>query len=122
MMKKYKDIDSYIKTAPKEAQPLLRQMRAAIRKAAPKAEEVISYGMPAYKQNGILVYFGSFKTHVGFFPTASGISAFKKEMAKFESSKGAVRFPLDKPLPLSLVKKIVVFRTKETSHKVAKKK
>ena len=88
-------------------------MRQAIKDAAPEAEEVISYQMPAFKQNGILVWFAAFKSHIGFFPKAAAVEAFKKELSGYEVSKGTVRFPLDKPIPFDLVKKIVEFRVKE---------
>jgi len=84
-----------------------------MREAAPEAVEVISYQMPAFKLNGILVYFAAFKNHIGFYPTSSGIEQFKKELSPYKWSKGAVQFPLDKPIPFALVKKIVIFRVKE---------
>ncbi|MBI3125914.1 MAG: DUF1801 domain-containing protein [Ignavibacteriales bacterium] len=92
---------------------MLESLRQTIRKAAPKAEEVVSYQMPAFKQNSVLVYFAAFKNHIGFYPTSSGIAAFKEEISKYKNSKGAVQFPLDKKLPLGLVTKIVKFRVKE---------
>jgi len=97
-------------------------LRATIKKAAPKAEEVISYGMPAYKQNGMLVYFAAYAKHIGFYPSSSGISAFKKEISVFKWSKGAVQFPLDKALPSSLITKIVKFRVKFNQEKEMLKK
>jgi uncharacterized protein YdhG (YjbR/CyaY superfamily) len=116
-MKNSKDIDSYIQAAPKEARALLKEMRALIKKAAPGAEEAISYGIPTYKLNGNLVHFGGFKDHVSFFPTSSGVSAFKKELSKYRTAKGTIQFPLDKPLPLGLIKRIVAFRLKENMRK-----
>jgi len=104
------DVDSYIAGFPSATQKLLKQLRATIQKAAPLAEEVISYRMPAYKYHGVLVFFAGYEHHIGFYPTASGIENFKKEIAGFKSSKGAVQFPLNKPLPLSLVTAIVKFR------------
>jgi len=92
-------------------------LRKTIKTAAPAAEEVISYNMPAIKQNGILVYYAAYKAHIGFYPTPSAIEAFKKELSKYESSKGAVRFPLDQPLPLSLITRIVKFRIKLNQEK-----
>ncbi len=112
-MKAHKDIGSYIKAAPKEVQPLLKQMREAIREVAPGASEAISYGIPTFKLHGNLVHFGAFKTHVSFFPTSSGVAAFAKELSKYKLSKGTVQFPLDQKLPLPLIKKIVRFRVKE---------
>jgi uncharacterized protein YdhG (YjbR/CyaY superfamily) len=118
-MKKYGDIDSYIANYPKPVQALLRKMRATIKKSAPKAQEAITYGIPTYKLNGNLVHFGAFKDHVSFFPTSSGIAAFKKEISKYKVAKGTVQFPLDKPLPLGLITKIVRFRVKESLKKTA---
>jgi uncharacterized protein YdhG (YjbR/CyaY superfamily) len=112
---KYKNIDDYINCAPEDIRPILEQIRQVIRKAAPGAEEVISYGMPAIKQNGVLVYFAAFKDHIGFFPTSSGISHFKKELEGYETSKGTIRFPLEKPIPYGLITKIVKFRVEENS-------
>lgn len=125
-MKTFKDVDDYIQSFPKETQVLLETIRATIQKAAPKAEEYIGYAMPAYKINGPLVYFGGYKTHIGFYPAGSGIAAFEKEFGAYKFSKGAVQFPLDKKLPLALITKIVKFRLKENIEKekvkAAKKK
>ncbi|MFT3704288.1 MAG: DUF1801 domain-containing protein [Agriterribacter sp.] len=114
--------DEYIATFPEETQKKMQQLREAIKKAAPAAEEVISYGMPAYKQNGMLVYFAAYKSHIGFYPTPSGIIAFKKELSVYNGAKGSVQFPLDKPLPLALVKQIVKFRIAENLEKAKNKK
>jgi uncharacterized protein YdhG (YjbR/CyaY superfamily) len=119
VQQQYKTIEEYIKTFPADIQIILERLRQSIRKAAPEAEEVISYQMPALKLNGILVYFAARKNHVGFYPTSSGIVTFKKELAPYKSSKGAVQFPLDEPIPFDLVEKIVEFRVKEN---LAKKK
>lgn len=119
MKTQYKTIDEYIQTYPRNIQSILEQMRQAIRKAAPEASEAISYQMPAFKLNGNLVYFAAFKNHIGFYPTSSGIESFKKELSQYKTSKGAVQFPLDKPIPYDLVEKIVLFRVKEN---LAKKK
>jgi uncharacterized protein YdhG (YjbR/CyaY superfamily) len=118
MKQQYKNIDEYIAGFPKEIQAILQNLRRVIRKSAPEAQEVISYSMPAFKQNGILVYFAAFKDHIGFFPTSSGVSAFKKELEPYATSKGTIRFPLEKPIPLNLVEKIVKFRVKENLNKV----
>lgn len=107
-----KDVDQYIALQPELVKPLLEKMRRTIKTAAPNAEEVISYQMPAYKYQGILVYFAACKNHIGFYPTGSGIEAFKKELTGYEGSKGAVKFPYGKPLPLGLIAKIVKFRVK----------
>ena len=116
----YKTIDEYIAASPEEIQVALQKLRRVIQAAAPEAQEVISYSMPAFKQNGILVYFAAFKNHIGFFPTSSGVSAFKKELAAYETSKGTVRFPLDKPIPYELVARIVKFRVQENINKKKK--
>ena len=113
-MKKPKSVDEYISWFPEEDQKLLDKMRAVIKEAAPDAEEVISYGMPGYKLNGQLVWFAGFKNHIVFYPRgASAIKAFEKELAKYKTSKGAIQFPKDKPLPITLIKKIVKYRVKE---------
>lgn len=108
-----KDIDEYVGRCAKDVQRLLTQMRRTIQKAAPQATEKISYGIPTFYLNGNLVHFGAAKNHIGFYPTRSGITAFQKEFARYNSSKGAVQFPKDKPLPLRLVARIVKFRVKE---------
>jgi uncharacterized protein YdhG (YjbR/CyaY superfamily) len=110
--KQLKTIDEYIAAFPKEVQDVLEKIRSAIRESALKAEETISYGIPAFKLNGGRgsVYFAGWKNHIGFYPTPSGIEAFKKELAPFKQEKGSVQFPLDKPIPYELVKKIVRYR------------
>ncbi len=116
------NIDEYIAAFPKDVQKTLQQLRITIQKAAPKAEEVISYQMPAFKQNGVLVYFAAYKNHIGFYPTASGIRVFKDEISGYKNSKGAVQFPIDKPLPIQLISKMVKFRVKENLEKEQAKK
>jgi uncharacterized protein YdhG (YjbR/CyaY superfamily) len=113
LIAQYKTIDEYIKTFPADIQNILEKMRQTIREIAPEATETISYQMPAFRLNGILVYFAVHKNHIGFYPTASGITKFKQELAPYEWTKGAVQFPLNKPIPLELVKMIVEFRVKE---------
>jgi uncharacterized protein YdhG (YjbR/CyaY superfamily) len=115
-----KDIDEYVGHCPQDVQPLLTQMRATIQQAAAQATEKISYGMPTFYLNGNLVHFGAAQNHIGFYPTPSGITAFKKELEPYKSSKGAVQFPKDKPLPLALVTRIVKFRVKEQQAKSKK--
>ena len=115
------DVDAYIIDFPTDTQALLKQLRTAIMKAAPGAEEVISYQMPAYRYNGMLVYFAGYKNHIGFYPGAAGIEAFKKELSIFKGAKGSVQFPLDKPLPIQLVARIVAFRVKENLKRAAAK-
>ena len=110
-------IDEYIAHYPKNIQNILEDLRQAIRETAPDAKEVISYQMPAFKKNGILVWFAAFKNHIGFFPKASGIEAFKNELSPYKISKGTVRFPLNEPLPLDLIKEIVKFRVEEDLNK-----
>ena len=116
-----KDIDAYIAGFPKEIQQILEELRNAIRKSAPNAIETINYQVPTFTLNGNLVHFAAFKNHIGFYPAPSGIEAFKKELSVFEGAKGSVQFPIDKPLPLSLVTKIVKFRVKENLEKAKKK-
>ena len=112
-MKKFKTMDEYIASFPKNVQTILQEMRQTIHNAAPQAEETISYSMPAFKQNRVLVWFAAFKNHIGFFPTALGVEAFKDELKGYIISKGTIRFPFDKPIPFDLVKKIVEYRVKE---------
>lgn len=112
-MKKASNYADYKKNYPAEVQKKLDQMRAIIKKAAPKAEEVISYSMPAFKQHGILVYFAAQSKHIGFYPTSSGIREFEHEFSDYKYSKGAVQFPYDKSLPAALITRIVKFRVKE---------
>lgn len=115
-------IDDYISQYPASTQTLLKQMRSCIAKAAPKAEEVISYGMPTFKLNGNLVHFAANKKHIGFYPAPSGIIAFEKELEEYVTSKGAIQFPFEKKLPLTLIAKIVKFRVKQNLEKPVKKK
>ena len=117
MKKTFSTIDQYIREFPEEIQRLLSQMRSTIQLAAPHAVEKISYQMPTFYFKGNLVYFAAFKNHIGFFPTSSGVIAFEDELGEYKHSKGAIQFPLDKPLPLKLVTKIVKFRVKENSKK-----
>jgi len=121
-MKNPKDVDEYISGYPIETQKLLEEMRSTIIKAAPQAEEVISYAIPAFKLNGMLVWFAGYSKHIGFYPGASGIKTFKKELSIYKGAKGSVQFPLDQPLPLGLVTKIVKFRVKENLIKAKAKK
>jgi uncharacterized protein YdhG (YjbR/CyaY superfamily) len=116
------DVDSYIAAHPPKVQKMLKQLRTAIKKAAPNAEESISYMMPAYKLDGPLVYFGGYEKHIGFYPTGSGIAPFQKEISAYKHSKGAVQFPLDQALPLELIEKMVKFRVKENLAKADLKK
>ena len=113
--KKPATIDAYIAMFPDHVQLILQQMRLTIQKAAPSAVETISYQMPTFKLNGKnLVHFAAFQHHIGFYPIPSGIAAFQKELSVYKQGKGSVQFPLDKPIPYDLVKKIVMYRVKET--------
>jgi uncharacterized protein YdhG (YjbR/CyaY superfamily) len=118
--KVFKTIDEYIATFPKNVQRILEELRQAIRDSAPEAEEAISYQIPTFKLNGNLVHFAAFRNHIGFYPTSSGIEAFKEELSGYEVSKGTVRFPMNKPIPFDLVMKIVSYRVKENSDRKKK--
>lgn len=114
-------IDEYIDQFPNEVQIALRAIRETIRLAAPEAEERISYQMPAFTWHGNLVYFAAFKHHIGFYPIPSGIRAFQKELSAYKTAKGSVQFPLDQPMPLELVTRIVKFRMGENLKKAKSK-
>ncbi len=121
-MSSLNEVDKYIEGFPVEVQQMLQQMRETIRKAAPEAGEIISYGMPSYKFNGLLVHFAGYKNHIGFYPAPSGILAFKKELSVYKGAKGSVQFPLDKPLPLELISQIIEFRVIENLEKAKARK
>lgn len=112
-------IDQYLHGFPEEIQNKLSELRSTIKFAAPQAIEKISYRIPTFYYNGNLVHFAAFKNHIGFYPTSSGIREFKEQLNRYKASRGTIQFPLDKPLPLKLIKKIVEFRVKETSIKKA---
>ena len=114
-----KTIDEYIAGFQPDVQKLLQQIRDIIRKAAPDAEEALKYRMPTFVLNENLVHFAGFEKHIGFYPTPSGIEAFKRELAGYKSAKGSVQFPLDEPVPFDLIKKMVEFRVKDTREKKA---
>lgn len=116
---KPRTIDEYIMVQPPEARTYLETIRAIVRKSAPDAEEVISYGMPAFKYYGMLVYYAVWKSHIGFYPSGSGISLFSGELDGFKTSKGAIQFPLGQPLPEALIKRIVQWRVAENQQKEA---
>jgi len=118
----FTSIDEYIASFPADVQERLRQMRAAIREAAPEAQEKISYQMPTFFLHGNLVHFAAFKNHIGFYPAPRGIEAFKDELAAYEGAKGSVQFPLDQPLPLDLVRRIVLFRVADQLQSAEAKK
>jgi uncharacterized protein YdhG (YjbR/CyaY superfamily) len=109
-MKNFKNVDEYIQNFPAEVQILLEKVRQTIKDSAPDATEVISYSMPGYKLNGMLVWFAGYSKHIGFYPGANGISSFKKEISSYKSAKGSVQFPLNQPLPLDLISRITKFR------------
>jgi len=115
------DIDKYISNFPDNVQLILQELRATIQKAAPTAKETISYQMPTFTLHGNLVHFAAYKNHIGFYPAPSGIESFKDELKPYKTSKGAIQFPIDKPLPLNLISKIVTNRVEENSNKATKK-
>ena len=116
------NIDDYIAGFPKDVRRKLEEIRAAIKKAAPQAEEAISYAMPTFKLKGNLVHFAAYKNHIGFYPAPKGIEAFKKALSAYEGGKGTVQFPLDSPLPIDLITKIVKFRVNDNLEKSKTKK
>ncbi|EQA43727.1 PF08818 domain protein [Leptospira broomii serovar Hurstbridge str. 5399] len=118
----FKNIDEYIENSSPEVRKLLEDLRSTIINSAPTAVEKISYRMPAFELNGNLVYFAAYKNHIGFYPTSSGIKSFQSELSRYKTSKGAVQFPLDNPLPLKLISRIVKYRVKENIAKAKKKK
>ncbi len=115
-------IDAYIAGFPPDIQERLQALRATIHAAAPEATERIAYGMPTFALHGNLVHFGAFKNHIGFYPTPSGIEAFAADLARYSGSKGAIQFPLDEPLPLDLVRRIVEYRLAENRARAESKK
>ncbi len=119
---RWTSIDAYIDAALPDRRALLEELRATIHAAAPEAIETISYNMPAFTDHGTLVYFASLKHHVGFYPTAGGIAAFADELSRYACSKGAVRFPIDHPLPLDLIQRIVWFRLEENARAADKRR
>ena len=110
-------IDEYISDFPDDVRTRLERIRQTIRKAAPGSVEAIVYRMPTFRLNGNLVHFAAFKKHIGFYPTPSGIVNFKRELASYVTSKGAIQFPLDRPVPYALIGRIVRFRAKENKAK-----
>ena len=117
MKKRFETIDEYIATFPRNVQDVLEELRQTIQDSAPDAKETISYQIPTFKSNGNLVHFAAFKNHIGFYPTSSAIEAFKEELSDYEVSKGTVKFPMDKPIPFDLVRKMVSYRVKENFDK-----
>ncbi|MFZ0544062.1 MAG: DUF1801 domain-containing protein [Candidatus Promineifilaceae bacterium] len=119
---KPQNIDEYIRQFPDEIQEILQQLRQTIKESAPEAAEKISYQMPTFALNGNLVHFAAYKNHIGFYPTPSGIETFKEELSPYKSSIGAVQFPIDQPLPLELIGRIVKFRVEENLRKAEAKR
>ena len=119
--KAVKSIDDYINQFPDDIKSKLETIRTAIKKAAPKSVEVISYGLPAFKQNKVLIYFAAGKNNIGFYPTPKPIIVFRKELEGYKTSKGAIQFPLDKKIPLTLISKIVKYRVTEDLGKITNK-
>jgi len=117
----FTSIDEYIATFPDEIQKILEEIRATIQAVAPDAEEKISYQMPTFFLNGNLIHFAAFKNHIGVYPTPSGTEAFKRELSKYKGGKGSVRLPIDEPMPLKLIEKIVKFRVTESMKKAKAK-
>ncbi|MBI3465042.1 MAG: DUF1801 domain-containing protein [Planctomycetes bacterium] len=116
------DIDGYISGLPADVQAILQKVRHTIRQAAPDAKETISYQMPAFKQNGMLVYFAAWKKHIGLYPPISGDKALEKAVARYAGPKGNLQFPLDEPIPYGLIERIVKLRVKQDSAKAAAKR
>ena len=119
---KFKTVDQYLSAFPSSTKVLLKKIRETVKEVAPQAEELISYNMPGFRWNGMLVWYAAYKQHIGFYPTPSAIKTFAQELSQFKTSKGAIQFPIDKPIPASLVKKIVKFRMKQNLDKLKAKK
>lgn len=117
----FNSIDEYIATFPGDVQKILEELRAVIKASAPDAEEKISYQMPTFTLKGNLVHFAAYKKHIGFYPAPTGIQEFKDELSGYAGAKGSIRFPIDKPLPLELISRIVKFRVAENLKKAEKK-
>ena len=115
--KKAKSISEYINAAPKPAQKKLREMRATLKKVAPKAQKSIKGGIPAFSEKRILFMFAAFKHHIGLFPTSSALKGMKDVLSKYKTGKGSIQFPLDKPLPLPLIKRMTAFRARESKER-----
>lgn len=113
MNTKFQTVEEYIAAFPPKTKKFLKDIRATIKQAAPQAEEAISYNMPAFKLHGMLVWYAGYKEHIGLYPKPTVIQAFKKDLAGYKLSKGTIQFPLDQPLPLDLITRIVKYRIKE---------
>lgn len=121
-MAAYTTIDEYINMFPEGVRTILNELRQTIRDAAPDAEETINYQIPTFTLNGNLVHFAAFENHIGFYPTPSGMEAFKEELSSYKRAKGSVQFPIGQPLPLPLIRRIVEYRVKENSERKPRKK
>lgn len=121
MSKVAPDIDSYIAAFPKDVQAALQELRNTVHATAPDAEEAIRYAMPAFILNGHLALFAAFKKHIGFYPAPTGVKEFEKDLAGYKTGRGSVQFPLDKPMPLALVKKMVKYQMKRNAEKAKEK-
>jgi uncharacterized protein YdhG (YjbR/CyaY superfamily) len=120
--RQFETIDEYIGMFPEDVQRILNELRQTIRVAAPAAQETINYQIPTFTLNGNLVHFAAFENHIGFYPTPSGMEAFKKELSGYKGAKGSVQFPIHEPLPLPLIRRIVEYRVKENMERKPKKK
>ena len=121
MPTKFQTVDEYIATFPAKTKKFLKDMRATIKRAAPGAEEAISYNMPAFRLDGMLVWYAGYKEHIGFYPKPTVIELFKKDLAEYKLSKGAIQFPLDQPLPLDLITRIALHRVAKNQQAAIKK-
>jgi len=121
MTKNHPDVDKYIAGFPEETQKLLEEVRRTIRNTVPEAEEKIGYGIPTFTLNGNLVHFAGYKNHIGFYPAPQGLEAFKEELSAYKGAKGSVQFPLDQPLPLDLITRMVKYRVEKNLEKPAVK-
>jgi len=117
---KFKTVDEYLSTFPANVKGILKEVRKTIKQAAPQAEELISYNMPAFRMSGMLVYYAGYKNHIGFYPVSSAIKTFQKDLLGYKTSKGTIQFPLDRQIPFDLITKIVKFRVQENMEKVKK--
>ena len=119
---KFKTVDEYFSSFPESIRDILELMRTTIKQEAPNAQEVISYNMPAFKAHGVLVYYAAHQGHIGFYPTSSPIEVFKSELSAYKFSKGAIQFPIDQPMPVDLIRRMVKFRVQQDVEKAGKKK
>src|SRR5580765_1708706 len=115
--KKFENVNEYISIFPSNVREQLEKLRSTIQQLAPEAEELISYNMPAFKYHGMLVYYAGYKSHIGFYPTSSPMKVFKDRLTNYKTSKGAIQFPINEAIPLTLIKDIVKFRIKENLEK-----